>query len=260
MSSTRQVAVVTGAGSGIGRGIAHRLSRDGFTVVVNDVDLEKAKKVEKEINETGGTHMAKAIQGDVSKREDVFSVVEQTVQAFGRMDVYVSNAGIAQVCPISEITQDDLERIYAVNVFGTIYGMQAAAEQMKKQGGGKIINAASIAAHKGVSLLGAYSSTKFAIRGLTQVAAQELAPFGITVNAYCPGIVGTDMWDYLDERLCSYMNVERGEAFKAFSEGIALGRTQTPVDVANFVSFLASSDSDYMTGQSVIIDGGMLFE
>ena len=260
MSSASRVAIVTGAGSGIGRGIAHRLSKDGFAVVVNDVDLEKALKVEREINESGGIHMAKAIQGDVSKREEVFSLVEQTVQAFGHLDVYVSNAGIAQVSPILEIKQEDLEKIYAVNVYGTIYGMQAAAEQMKKQGGGKIINAASIAAHKGVGLLGAYSSTKFAIRGLTQVAAQELAPFGITVNAYCPGIVGTDMWDYLDECLCSYMNVERGEALKAFSEGIALGRTQTPADVANFVSYLASPDADYMTGQSVIMDGGMLFE
>lgn len=259
MNATKQVAVVTGAGSGIGRGIAHRLSKDGFTVVLNDVDIDKAKHVEKEIIESSGTHMAKAIQGDVSKREDVFSLVEQTVQLFGRIDVYVSNAGIAQVGSILEITPDDLEKIFHVNVFGTVYGMQAAAEQMKKQGSGKIINAASIAAHKGFSLLGAYSATKFAIRGLTQTAAQEFAPYGITVNAYCPGIVGTDMWDYLDECLCPYMDVEKGGAFKAYSEGIALGRTQTPEDVAHFVSHLASSDSNYMTGQSVIIDGGMLF-
>ncbi|MGM9924927.1 MAG: acetoin reductase [Bacillus sp. (in: firmicutes)] len=259
MTVLKKVAIVTGAGGGIGRGIAHRLSKDGFTVVINDVDIDKAKKVEQEIMESGGTHMAKAIQGDVSKREDVFSLVEQTVQAFGRVDVFVSNAGIAQVGSIQEITPDDLEKIFHINVFGTIYGMQAAVEQMKKQGGGKIINAASIAAHKGFSLLGAYSATKFAIRGLTQAAAQEFAPYGITVNAYCPGIVGTDMWDYLDERLCSYMDVEKGGAFKAYSEGIALGRTQTPEDVADFVSHLASSDSDYMTGQSVIIDGGMLY-
>ncbi|MFS0782799.1 acetoin reductase [Bacillus sp. 1P06AnD] len=259
MKNSQKVAIVTGAGSGIGRGIAHRLSKDGFTVVINDLHGEKAEKVAHEITSSSGTNMALAIQGDVSKKADVSRLVDQTVEHYGRLDVFVSNAGIAQVGSILEITEHDLQSIFEINVFGTVYGMQAAAEQMKKQGGGKIINAASIAAHKGFSLLGAYSATKFAIRGLTQAAAQELAPFGITVNAYCPGIVGTDMWDFLDERLSTYMKVNKGEAFKAYAEGIALGRTQTPEDVANFVSHLASNDSDYMTGQSVIIDGGMLF-
>lgn len=259
MSETKRVAIVTGAESGIGRGIAHRLAKDGFTVVVNDVNIDKAKEVEQEILQTSGTHMAMAVQGDVSKREDVFSLVEQTVKAFGCVDVYVSNAGIAQVNPIFDITPEELEKIFSINVFGTVYGLQAAGEQMKKQGGGKIINAASIAAHKGASLLSAYSATKFAIRGLTQSAAQEFAPYGITVNAYCPGIVGTDMWDYLDEKLAPYMKVDKGGAFKAFVAGIALGRSETPEDVASFVSYLASSDSDYMTGQSIIIDGGMTY-
>ncbi len=176
------------------------------------------------------------------------------------LDVFVNNAGIDQVAPLLEVTEKDLESMYKVNVFGTLYGIQAAAEQMKKQEGrGKIINAFSIAGHKGYSLLGTYSSTKFAVRGFTQTAAQELAQFNINVNAYCPEIVGTSMWDRIDDKMVDYMDLEPGEAFKQFSEGITLGRSEEPTDVANFVSYLASSDSDYMTGQSVLIDGGVEF-
>ncbi|WP_141433904.1 SDR family oxidoreductase [Bacillus sp. 03113] len=125
--------------------------------------------------------------------------------------------------------------------------------------GGKIINAASMAAHKGLPLLGAYSTTKFAVRGLTQAAAQELAQFGITVNSYCPGIVATPMWDLIDEKMTDYLHLERGQATQKFLDSIALGRTETPEDVAKFVSFLASNDSDYLTGQSILIDGGIQY-
>jgi meso-butanediol dehydrogenase/(S,S)-butanediol dehydrogenase/diacetyl reductase len=136
----------------------------------------------------------------------------------------------------------------------------AAARQMIAQGhGGKIIGAASIAGHKGFAMLGHYSATKFAVRGLTQAAAQEWAPHGITVNAYCPGIVGTKMWDYIDERLAAAQGLQKGEAIAQFAKLIALGRVETPEDVAAFVSYLASPDADYMTGQSVMIDGGVLF-
>jgi meso-butanediol dehydrogenase/(S,S)-butanediol dehydrogenase/diacetyl reductase len=131
---------------------------------------------------------------------------------------------------------------------------------MIEQGsGGKIIGAASIAAHKGIALLGHYSASKWAVRGLTQAAAQEWAEYGITVNAYCPGIVDTSMWELIDEQMGGQMGLEKGEAIKQFSELIALGRVETPEDVAAFVSYLASKDSDYMTGQSVMIDGGILF-
>jgi len=124
--------------------------------------------------------------------------------------------------------------------------------------GGKIINAASIAAHSGFACLGHYSATKFAVRALTQAAAKELAQHGITVNAYCPGIVGTDMWDLIDEKMGPYLGNERGETLAQYSQLITLGRVQTPEDVAAFVSYLAGPDSDYMTGQSVMIDGGIV--
>ena len=171
----------------------------------------------------------------------------------------VANAGIAQVKTILELTPADLQRMFEVNVFGVVYCLQAAAEQMRRQGtGGKIINAASIAAHSGFDLLGHYSATKFAVRALTQAAAKELAKDKITVNAYCPGIVGTDMWDLIDEQMGARNGNAKGETLAQYSQLIALGRVQTPEDVAGFVSYLAGPDSDYMTGQSVIVDGGIV--
>jgi meso-butanediol dehydrogenase / (S,S)-butanediol dehydrogenase / diacetyl reductase len=124
--------------------------------------------------------------------------------------------------------------------------------------GGKIINAASIAAHPGFDNLGHYSVTKFAVRGLPQAAAKELAKQKITVNAYCPGIVVTDVWDLIDEKLGAYLGTAQGEALANYSQLVVLGRVQTPDDVAGFVSYLAGPDSDYMTGQPVMIDGGIV--
>jgi meso-butanediol dehydrogenase/(S,S)-butanediol dehydrogenase/diacetyl reductase len=252
-----KIALVTGSGRGIGEAIALRLARDGAHIVLNDLNEENANKVAKKIEALG--RKSCTIIADVSQRDEVFHMVEQAVGHFGRLDIMVNNAGIAQVKPVEEITPEELDQIFRINVFAVIYGIQAAAKQMKIQGGGKIISACSIAGHKGFALLGAYSATKFSVRALTQAAAQELAQFGITVNAYCPGVVGTEMWDLVDERLGQYLGLEKGEALKKFSQDILLGRVERPEDVANFVSYLASEDADYMTGQSVLIDGGMLF-
>ena len=259
MGMTKQkVAIVTGSGQGIGREIAFRLADDGFAVVISDINMDLAESTAQELRDQGKDSFA--VQGNVSIRDDQFSLVKQAVEKYGRVDVFVNNAGIAQVAPLLEVTEEDLDAIFKINVYGVLYGIQAAAEQMKKQDGrGKIINACSIAGHKGYSLLGTYSATKFAVRGITQTAAQELAQFNINVNAYCPGIVGTKMWDLVDARMAKYMGLEIGEAFKKFSESITLGRPSEPEDVAKFVSYLASSDSDYMTGQSVLIDGGVDF-
>src|SRR5690606_5556982 len=186
-------------------------------------------------------------------------VVDRVAAELGSVDIMVANAGIAQVKRLLELTPADLQRMFEVNVFGVVYCMQAAAERMIAQGtGGKLINAASIAAHSGFDYLGHYSATKFAVRALTQAAAKELAQHRITVNAYCPGIVGTEMWNQIDEGLGGYLGTGKGEALAKYSQLIALGRVQTPEDVAGFVSYLAGPDSDYMTGQSVMIDGGIV--
>ncbi len=150
--------------------------------------------------------------------------------------------------------------IFKVNVDGVLWGIQAAAESFKKRGvKGRIINAASIAAHEGYAMLGAYCGTKFAVRSLTIVAARELAQYGITCNSYCPGIVDTNMWTQIDADFAKETGVNVGQTYEDFCKGIALGRPQTPEDVANLVSFFASPDADYITGQCYITDGGIVY-
>ena len=257
VSPPMSTAIVTGGGRGIGRGIALRLARDGHAVAVNDVNKATAEAVAAEIAEAGGRSLA--VPADVADRAAVFAMVERTAAELGSVDVMVANAGIAQVKTLLELTPEDLQRMFEINLFGVVYSMQAAAEQMKRQGtGGKIINAASIAAHSGFDLLGHYSASKFGVRALTQAAAKELAKDRITVNAYCPGIVGTDMWDLIDEQMGARNGNAKGETFAQYSQLIALGRVQTPDDVAGLVSYLAGPDSDYMTGQAVIVDGGIV--
>ncbi|MDZ5784101.1 acetoin reductase [Marinococcus luteus] len=253
-----KTAVVTGSGQGIGKGIATRLAKDGFNLVISDIDKEKMEETVQAIKDSGNE--ALAVEANVTSRQDINDLVKKAVDHFGSVDVFVNNAGIDHVAPLLKVEEEDIEKIFAVNVNGVIFGIQAAAEQMKKQGGGKIINACSIAGHKGFPMLGIYSATKFAVKGLTQASAQELAPDNITVNAYCPGVVGTSMWERIDARMVEEMGLEKpGDAFEKFTAGIALGRPQTPEDVANFVSYLASPDSDYMTGQAVLIDGGIVY-
>jgi meso-butanediol dehydrogenase / (S,S)-butanediol dehydrogenase / diacetyl reductase len=253
----KKVALVTGAGQGIGRAIALRLAKDGFDVAINDINHDTIRQVSLEIEQLGRSSLV--VPADISNRNEVFSMVDRVVHRFGQLDVMVSNAGIVQVKPMLEITEQDMETIFRINVFGTLYCMQAAAKQMIKQKSGKIINASSTSGKRGVEFLGHYAATKFSVIGMTQSAAKEWARHGITVNAYCPGIVGTTMWEKIDEQMSKYTNVSVGETLKQRIEAIHLGRVEKPEDVANYVSFLASEDSDYMTGQAVVIDGGMVF-
>lgn len=174
----------------------------------------------------------------------------------------VANAGIAQVKPLLDLTEEDFERMFAVNVFGVQNCYAEAAKQMIAQGtkGGKIIGAASIVAFKPFPMLSHYSASKWAVRGLTQAYAMEMAEHGITVNAYAPGIVGTAMWDLIDEELGKKSGAQKGETIKKYSEDlILLKRTSVPEDVAKMVAFLAGPDSDYVTGQTMVVDGGIVF-
>jgi len=259
-SSQGRTALITGGARGIGRGIALRLAADGLDIAVADLPAMHgdAEGVAEEVRALG--RRATVIDADVSDPVQVDAMVARTAGELGRLDVMVANAGIAQVAPLLDITPADFDRLMAINLRGVFLSYTAAARQMIAQGhGGKIIGAASIAAHKGFAMLGHYSASKWAVRGLTQAAAQEWAEHGITVNAYCPGIVGTAMWDYIDEKLAEAGGLAKGEALAQFSQLITLGRVETPEDVASFVSYLAGPDSDYMTGQSVMIDGGVLF-
>lgn len=197
---------------------------------------------------------------DVTRRDEVYAAVDHAERELGGFDVIVNNAGISQVQALADVTPEEVGTIFKVNVEGVLWGIQAAAKKFRdRKQKGKIISASSIAGHDGFALLGVYSATKFAVRALTQAAAQEFASDGITVNAYCPGIVGTDMWVEIDRRFAEITGAEVGATYKKFVEGIALGRAQTPEDVAAFVSFLAGPDSDYMTGQAPLIDGGLVY-
>lgn len=258
MSIDGKVVVVTGAGQGIGRAIALRLAREGADIALVDLKDDKTKAVADEVRKIG--RKATTFKADVSERDQVYAAIDHAEKELGGFDVMVNNAGIAQVQALADVTPAEVEKILKVNVEGVLWGIQAAAKKFKeRKQKGKIINASSIAGHDGFAMLGVYSATKFAVRALTQTAAKEFASDGITVNAYCPGVVGTDMWIEIDKRFAEITGAEVGATYKKYVEGIALGRAQTPEDVAAFVSFLAGPDSDYMTGQAPLIDGGLVY-
>jgi len=252
---------VTGSSRGIGKGIAIRLAEDGFDVCINDVAANRAgiEETVKEIEALGRKsygHVA-----DVSKLSEVEALIAASVEKLGPLNVMIANAGIAQVKALLDLSEDDVRRMFEVNVFGVFNCYSAAAKQMIKQGGGgKLIGCASIVAFKPFAMLSHYSASKWAVRGFTQAFAMEMAEHKITVNGYAPGIVGTAMWDLIDEELGKKTGAKKGDTIKKYTdELIALGRTSVPEDVAKTVSYLASPDSDYMTGQTLIIDGGIVF-
>ncbi|MBF7018057.1 acetoin reductase [Staphylococcus durrellii] len=254
-----KVAIVTGSAGGLGKGIALRLANDGFNIVLQDINEDLLLETEKEFKDKGFN--AVAFKSDVSIKKEQQELVQFAVTEFGQIDVFVNNAGVDAVSSFLEIDENQLNKLFNVNVYGTVFGTQAAAEQFKKQNSkGKVINACSIAGHESYEMLGTYSATKHAVRSFTQTAAKELAQDGITVNAYCPGVAKTKMWDRIDEEMVKYNDdMEPGDAFKEFSSAIKLGRYQEPKDVANLVSFLASEDSGYITGQSILTDGGLVY-
>jgi meso-butanediol dehydrogenase/(S,S)-butanediol dehydrogenase/diacetyl reductase len=258
MSINGKVVLVTGASQGIGRSIALRLARDGANIAIVDLKEGKMATVADEVRKIG--RKATTFKADVSKRDDVYAAIDHAERELGGFDIMVNNAGIAQIQPLADVTPAEVEKIFKVNVEGVLWGIQAAAKKFKqRKQKGKIISASSIAGHEGFPLLGVYSATKFAVRGLTQAAAKEFARAGITVNAYCPGVVGTDMWVEIDKRMAEITGAKIGESYKKYVGGIALGRAETPEDVAAFVSYLAGPDSDYMTGQAPMIDGGLVY-
>ncbi|CAF4214010.1 unnamed protein product [Rotaria sordida] len=270
-------ALITGAARGIGRAIALRLARDGLNVAVNDIKASSSglTMVQQEIEKMGRKSVA--ITADVSVDKEVETMMQKAAKELGSLDVVVANAGIAQVKSILDITTEDWDKMFAVNVRGVFLCYKEAAKVMIAQGrGGKIIGACSQAGHTSAPMVSHYCASKWAVRGLTQAAAMEWAKHKITVNAYCPGmfhtwfflntnltikigIVETAMWHMIDEEIAKAEGKQKGDTTKQYLNMITLGRISVPEDVANFVSYLASKDSDYMTGQSVLIDGGIRF-
>ncbi|KAK3624077.1 hypothetical protein LTR56_021200 [Elasticomyces elasticus] len=266
MSSDQRTAIVTGSARGIGKAIALRLARDGYDVCVNDIPVNEqgAQEVAKEIQDMGRKSCV-AI-ADVSVYSEVEGMIKKSVKELGNLNTMVANAGIAQVKALLDLTEADFERMFRINVFGVQNCYQAAAKQIISQGNAtkdkpcKMLAAASIVAFKPFALLSHYSASKWAVRGLTQAYAMEMAEHNITVNAYAPGIVGTAMWDLIDEELGKKKGAKKGDTIAKYTdELIALGRVSVPEDVAKLVGYLASTDSDYITGQTQVVDGGIIF-
>ena len=256
MSEPRS-ALVTGAAGGIGRAIAVRLAADGLVVSV--VDLPGAKSALDGVVAELATE-GLALEGDVAESASVDAAVARHVAHFGGLDVLVANAGIAVTAPLVDTTASQWQTSLDVNLTGVFHCYRAAARQMISQGrGGRIIGAASVAAHRGGKWQSAYSATKFAVRGMSQSLAQELAEHGITVNVYSPGVVQTPMWESIDVELAGRKGTPVGSEMQAMLAAIPLGRLEVPADVAGVVSFLASPDAAYVTGQSIVVDGGMWF-
>lgn len=251
-----KVAIVTGAGQGIGFAIAKRLHEDGFKVGILDYNAETAQKAVDAISSEDTV----AVVANVAKRDEVFAAFDKVVEAFGDLHVVINNAGVAPTTPLDTITEEQFQNVFDINVGGTIWGAQAAHKHFKALGhGGKIINATSQAGVVGNPNLTVYGSSKFAIRGITQTLARDLADEGITVNAYAPGIVKTPMMFDIAHQVGKNAGKDDEWGMQTFAKDIALKRLSEPEDVANAVSFLAGKDSDYITGQTLIVDGGMQF-
>ncbi|MEV8468739.1 SDR family oxidoreductase [Fluviibacterium sp. DFM31] len=253
-----RVCIVTGAAQGIGRAIGEALLEEGAKVCFADINGDKIAEVA-DGNRSRHDGRVTSVAVDVTQREQVRTMIAHTVEAFGRLDVKFNNAGVNKPMNFMDVTEDNWNFIMGVNGLGCMIGMQEAARQMIAQGtGGKIINTASIASRQGFDNVAPYCASKFAVVALTQSAARDLAKHDITVTGFAPGVVATEMWEQVDQDLMKIGAAERpGQAMEEFSAEILKGRVATPQDITGTTTFLASCDSDYMTGQIVMIDGGM---
>jgi len=282
-----KVAVVTGAGQGIGRGIALRLAREGADVIVAEYNPETASDAAREIEATGRRALAYPV--DVSDVSAVCQMVDDVVADFDHIDILVNNAGVVQTKPMMELTESDWDHVIDVNQRGLFFCLQAVAAQMMRQlpeeataaqapadvisireagadregqgikgtgSFGKIVNLSSISGRRGRPLSTHYAASKAAIISITQSAALALAPYRINVNAVCPGVVPTPMWDQIDADRARLFGATPGEAMAAYIQAIPLRRAATAEDVAGTVAFFCSPDSDYITGQALNVDGG----
>jgi 3-oxoacyl-[acyl-carrier protein] reductase len=243
-----KVAIVTGSGQGIGKGIAIELAKEGAKVIVSDINQENIDNTVDEIESLGSE--AVGVRADVSDFSDVSQLVKESVKKFGKVDILVNNAGIYPFKPLSEMEEKDWDNVLNVNLKGIFNCTKAVLPEMAKQKGGSIINIASIAgAVVGFSNLVHYSASKGGVLGFTRSAALELAQHKIRVNAIAPGAIETPGAKIADE-----------EVAKQFVQAVPLKRMGQPIDIGKAVVFLASEDSSYITGQMIVVDGGFTLQ
>ncbi|PFN98733.1 oxidoreductase [Bacillus sp. AFS076308] len=242
-----RVAIVTGSGSkkGIGRTIALTLAKQGAAVVIADLNMDGIQDVVNEIKEAGGK--ALGVELNVTSKESNEAMVEKVLQTYGRIDILVNNAGISQKVTVQDMTLEDINRVFNVNMFGLFLCTQAVLKTMKNQKYGRIVSLSSVSAKRGGGVFGGphYSASKAAVLGFSKNLAREVALDGITVNCVAPGLVNTDIWKSLPE-----------EEAKKVIDGIPMGRPGETEEIAATIAFLVSKEASYITGEEIDINGG----
>jgi meso-butanediol dehydrogenase/(S,S)-butanediol dehydrogenase/diacetyl reductase len=254
-----RTVLITGAARGIGAAGARRLAAEGAKLVLADLDGAGVEKLAAELGQV-------AVRADVTRPDDIARMVDEPYRRWGRLDVLWNNAGVVRVQPMFDVTEAEWDRVMDVNLRAVFFVLQAAARRMLAQDPipgselrGKLIQTASIAAYRGGNhLMTPYSASKAGVVSLTRSAAQALARERITSNCVCPGAVETPMWEQIDREWGALEGLGQGEAWKRRIRGIPLGRPERAEDVASVVAFLAGPDSDYMTGQALNVDGGLV--
>jgi NAD(P)-dependent dehydrogenase (short-subunit alcohol dehydrogenase family) len=245
-------AIVTGSARGIGRAFAEAYVREGATVAIADINLEAAEKTASEIGPA-----AYAVRLDVTDQASIDAAIAAVENKAGGLDILINNAALFDAAPIVEISRASYDRLFTVNVAGTLFMLQAAARSMIARGkGGRIINMASQAGRRGEALVAVYCATKAAVISLTQSAGLDLIKHRINVNAIAPGVVDGEHWDHVDSLFARYENRPLGEKKKLVGEGVPYGRMGRAEDLTGMAVFLASSEAEYIVAQTYNVDGG----
>jgi len=245
-------ALITGSARGIGKAFAEAYAREGAIVAIADINLEAAQKTAAEIGDN-----AYAVKLDVTDQASIDAAVKAVETRTGGLDILINNAALFDLAPIVEISRASYEKLFSVNVAGTLFMLQAAARSMIARGkGGRIINMASQAGRRGEPLVGVYCATKAAVISLTQSAGLDLIKHRINVNGIAPGVVDSDMWDQVDALFAKYENRPKGEKKRLVGEGVPYGRMGKPEDLAGMAVFLASDEAEYIVAQTYNVDGG----
>lgn len=245
-------ALITGSARGIGRAFAEAYIREGATVAIADINIERAEETARELGP-----QAYAVKMDVTDQASIDAAIAAVDARTGGIDILINNAALFDLAPIVEISRKSFETLYAINVAGTLFTLQAAAKSMIARGqGGKIINMASQAGRRGEALVAVYCSTKAAVISLTQSAGLDLIKHGINVNAIAPGVVDGEHWDGVDALFAKYENRPLGEKKKLVGKEVPFGRMGTANDLVGMAIFLASPEADYIVAQTYNVDGG----
>ena len=248
MRTKGRIAVITGAGSGIGKATALTLAREGSAVVASDINLHSAEKVADEIKAGGGNGLA--VMTDVASKGDMTRLIETTLEKLGRVDIMVNNAGIGSTTPIEEMTKEEWDRVMDVNLWGGFLGCQTVFKPMKEQRYGKIVNISSLAAKVGGIIIGIhYSCSKAGVTCMTKSFAKALAPYGVNVNAICPGPIETP-----------FHSTTTKEQREGLIKSTPLGKFGEPEDIAETILFLVSDSARHITGEIIDVNGGMLMD